>query len=124
MLGASTHPTSVLQSAEEIFDCLVRHGCTDLSSSIDPARFSSSPIETGGFGDVWKAWLRNGTPVAVKCLRLQKIMDGDEKGTKVYAFHIFALECGISKLNDASAWRASSIIGQRRGMKTFTICWV
>lgn len=74
---------SVLQSTQEMFDCLVKHGCTDFSASIDPARYSLSAIATGGFGDVWQAWLKDGILVAVKSLRLQMILDGDEKGMKV-----------------------------------------
>lgn len=72
-----------LQSAQEMFDCLVKHGCTDLSSLIDPDRFSSSALASGAFGDVWQAWLETGILVAVKCLRLHVILEGDEKGMKV-----------------------------------------
>lgn len=79
-------PSSEMVSSEmsvpEMFESLVKHGCTDLTFSIDPGNFSSSPIATGGFGEVWQAWMQNGVLVAVKCLRLHMIIENDQKGRK------------------------------------------
>lgn len=69
-------------SAQEIFDCLVKHGCADLSSLIDPNRYSSDAIASGGFGDVLQAWTTCETLVAVKCLRLHIIREVGDKGMK------------------------------------------
>ncbi|KAF8594848.1 WD40 repeat-like protein [Ceratobasidium sp. AG-I] len=69
-------------SAQDMFRCLVRHGCTDLSSAIHSGRYSSSPVARGGFGDVWKGELTNGTAVAIKCVWLQQAQEGDWKGAK------------------------------------------
>ncbi|KAF8594402.1 WD40 repeat-like protein [Ceratobasidium sp. AG-I] len=69
-------------SAQEMFDALVKHECPDLSLLVDPTRYSKSAIASGGFGDVWQAWMRDGTLVAVKCLRLHIILQGDPKAMK------------------------------------------
>ncbi|KAF8601674.1 kinase-like protein [Ceratobasidium sp. AG-I] len=69
-------------SAQDMFRCLVDHGCADLSLDVDPDRYSESAVASGGFGDVWQAWMKDGTMVAVKCLRLHIILEGDRKGMK------------------------------------------
>lgn len=66
-----------------MFDCLVQHGCTDLTSSTDPDRHSSAVIASGGFGDVRRVRLDNDTFVAVKTLRLHILLKDDDKGVKV-----------------------------------------
>ena len=66
-----------------MFETLVSHGCTDLSSSIDPPGSFSSAFASGGFGDIWKVLANNGIQVAVKCLRLHIILKGDPKGMEV-----------------------------------------
>jgi hypothetical protein len=69
-----------------MFECLLKHGCADLSLFIDPDAYSASAIASGGFGDVWRARMKDGTLVAVKCLRLHVILEGDKKGMKVRGF--------------------------------------
>ncbi|KAF8594982.1 kinase-like protein [Ceratobasidium sp. AG-I] len=69
-------------SAQDMFRCLVRHGCADLSSAMHSGRYSSSPVARGGFGDVWKGELTNGRVVAIKCVWLQQAQEGDWKGAK------------------------------------------
>lgn len=66
-----------------MFDCLVKHGCTDLSLLIDPRSYSSSAIATGGFGDIWHATMYNGMLVGIKTLRLHLLLQGDDKAMKV-----------------------------------------
>lgn len=66
-----------------MFDCLVKHGCADFSSMIDPTGYSPTVIASGGFGDVWQARINGGILVAVKCLRLHMILKNEEKGMKV-----------------------------------------
>lgn len=71
------------QSAEEMFECLVKHGCSDLTPSIDTSR-SSAVITSGGFGDVRRLVMDDGTIVAIKTLRLHILMKDDDKAVKVY----------------------------------------
>ncbi|KAF8601639.1 kinase-like protein [Ceratobasidium sp. AG-I] len=97
-------------SAQDMFLCLVQRGCADLSLSVDPDRYSESAIASGGFGDVWQAWMKDGTKngilVAVKCLRLHMILEGDKKGMK-RAMLIFQ-----GKLGMVSVWRPNGNLQQ------------
>ena len=68
---------STLKSVEEMFSCLIQHGCPDLSSSLDPSRFSLFPIANGGFGDVYRVSISGGPVLAVKTLRLPKLLAGN-----------------------------------------------
>lgn len=68
-----------------MFDCLVMHGLVDLSKSIDLTRCSSVAIARGGFGEVWQGELKDGTVIAIKCVRLHYLLTGDRKGMKVRA---------------------------------------
>ncbi|KAF8601269.1 hypothetical protein BDV93DRAFT_236839 [Ceratobasidium sp. AG-I] len=66
-------------SVQEMFDSLVKDGCADLSTLIDFDSFSQCAIANGGFGEVWKTQMKDGDPVAVKCLRS---LTDDKKGKK------------------------------------------
>lgn len=66
-----------------MFECLVRHGCTDLSLSLDSSRSAITPIASGGFGDVWRVKMVNGKLVAIKSLRLHILLQDNDKGAKV-----------------------------------------
>ena len=66
-----------------MFDALVKDGCTDLSSSLNPVRFTASAVVSGEFCEVWKAWMNSGILVAVKCLQPKILFDGDPKVMKV-----------------------------------------
>ncbi|KAG8729487.1 hypothetical protein FRC11_008670, partial [Ceratobasidium sp. 423] len=52
-----------------MFQLLIGRGCNDLTLSIDPAKYSGCIVAAGGFGDIWKGQLHDGTFVAVKVLR-------------------------------------------------------
>ncbi|KAF8596165.1 kinase-like protein [Ceratobasidium sp. AG-I] len=69
-------------SIPEIFNCLVEHGCVDISQHIDPTKYSSIATAGGSFGDVWQGMLLNGDKVAVKCLRFTTIVEDRPKGLK------------------------------------------
>ncbi|KAG9100520.1 hypothetical protein FS749_014764 [Ceratobasidium sp. UAMH 11750] len=56
-------------SVREMFDCLLQHGCTDLSSQMDLSEQPSMAIAGGGFGDVYLGRLQDGTGVAIKAVR-------------------------------------------------------
>ncbi|CAE6469551.1 unnamed protein product [Rhizoctonia solani] len=53
-----------------IVSILAAHGCTDLSSRTNYDTFSDYPIANGGFADVYRGQLSDGTMVAVKNLRI------------------------------------------------------
>jgi hypothetical protein len=82
---AGGHLVILPKSVEDMFGCLVQHGCANLSLSLDPNQSSSSPIANGGFGDVYRVILDGGSIVALKTLRLPKLLAGNTKGAKVDA---------------------------------------
>ena len=59
------------------------HGCADLSALIDNTREQLAVVAGGGFGDIRRAVLSNGTNVAVKTLRMHVLLEADSKATKV-----------------------------------------
>lgn len=71
-----------VQTMREMFDSLVKHGCIDLSASVDATRHNPTVFASGGFGDVWSAVLINDTRVAIKTLK-QQHLQGSDRGTKV-----------------------------------------
>ncbi|KAF8595657.1 WD40 repeat-like protein [Ceratobasidium sp. AG-I] len=77
------YSVSSKMSPQDMFRCLVKHGCTDLSSAMHPDRYSSAPMARGGFGDIWKGELTNGMVVAIKCMFLHQALVSDWKGAKV-----------------------------------------
>lgn len=72
-----------------MFDTLVRHGCRtfDLPESVD--QISSPVIASGGFGDIRRVALENGTRVAIKTLRLHILLT-DKKAPKVISPSTFS----------------------------------
>ncbi|KAG8779535.1 hypothetical protein FRC12_024147 [Ceratobasidium sp. 428] len=67
--GPLVELASSSMSVQEMFDCLLQHGCSDFSTQIDFIRDDSIAIAGGGFGDIYRWELRDGTPVAIKTLR-------------------------------------------------------
>ncbi|KAB5593188.1 hypothetical protein CTheo_3351 [Ceratobasidium theobromae] len=57
-------------SVDEILSHLAGHNCSDVTGDIDPSQCSQLAISTGGFGDVYRGRLFDGTRVALKCLRV------------------------------------------------------
>ncbi|KAG9089423.1 hypothetical protein FRC06_001560 [Ceratobasidium sp. 370] len=58
-----------LMPALEIVQHLGKHGCKDITESLDIDSCGRYPISTGGFGDVYRGRL-NGLSVAIKTMRL------------------------------------------------------
>ncbi|KAH7317482.1 kinase-like domain-containing protein [Rhizoctonia solani] len=54
---------------QDIFNLLLGHGCVDLSPQININRITTFPIDGGGFGDVRRGELHDGTIVAIKTWR-------------------------------------------------------
>ncbi|CAE6463150.1 unnamed protein product [Rhizoctonia solani] len=53
----------------EITSILRRHCCKKLGHRLPLRAFSTHPVSTGGFGDIYLGKLENGTPVAIKVAR-------------------------------------------------------
>ncbi|KAG8690096.1 hypothetical protein FRC11_013846 [Ceratobasidium sp. 423] len=66
----------------DMFDSLLRHGCIDLSSQMDPKQDSAVLPSGGGYADIWRGELYNGTKVAIKTWRASVIEQVDYKSLK------------------------------------------
>ncbi|KAH7338689.1 WD40-repeat-containing domain protein [Rhizoctonia solani] len=69
-------------STQEMFDLLLRHGCVNLTSEMDPKQDNAFQMSGGGFGDIWRGELHNGTRVAIKVWREPVIEQCDYKSLK------------------------------------------
>ncbi|CAE6436257.1 unnamed protein product [Rhizoctonia solani] len=91
---SSGNSSIVVESSQmtstDMFQCLLNHGCVDLTSSIDPEKYSSCRVAQGGFGDIWQGELRNRTHVAIKVLRFALAADGGSKPLKRMMREIYA----------------------------------
>ncbi|CAE7229955.1 unnamed protein product [Rhizoctonia solani] len=56
-------------STQQIFECLCRAGCIDLSSQMDSQQDTAMIASGGGFGDIWKGEMHTGVKVAIKAWR-------------------------------------------------------
>ncbi|CAE7226338.1 unnamed protein product [Rhizoctonia solani] len=56
-------------SITQIFECLRRAGCVDMSSQMDSRQETAMIASGGGFGDIWKGKLHDGNTVAIKAWR-------------------------------------------------------
>ncbi|KAG8678175.1 hypothetical protein FRC09_020058, partial [Ceratobasidium sp. 395] len=66
---------------QEIVSLLSLRGCADLTDELDMATCSERPISSGGFGDIYRCRLNNGTHVAIKTIRLYG--DSSEQDRKI-----------------------------------------
>lgn len=70
-----------------MFECLLRHGCSTVALPTNLDERSSAVIASGGFGDIRRLELDDGTFVAIKTLRLHVLLK-DDKATKVIFIHV------------------------------------
>ncbi|KAF8698261.1 protein kinase, partial [Rhizoctonia solani] len=75
-------PISRCMSLHGLFDALLNHGCTDLSTSMDPRQDNATLASGGGFGDIWRGELHNRSKVAIKAWRTFLIEQSDYKTLK------------------------------------------
>lgn len=85
---SSSH-ISCRMSAHEMFLSLLDHGCDDLSSSMNPDKYSSVAIAGGGFGDIWEGRMQDGSKVAIKCLRFHAMPPENKPGLKRAARELY-----------------------------------
>ncbi|KAG8751191.1 hypothetical protein FRC11_009609 [Ceratobasidium sp. 423] len=69
-------------SMQEMFDILLRHGCVDLASRMDPKQDTAVVVNGGGFGDIWMGKMHDGTKVAIKSWQGSMIEQCDYKALK------------------------------------------
>ncbi|CAE7152603.1 unnamed protein product, partial [Rhizoctonia solani] len=76
-------------SITQIFECLRRAGCVDLSLKMDSRQDTAMIASGGGFGDIWKGKLHNGGSVAIKAWRTNTLDTCDYKTVKRAARELF-----------------------------------
>ena len=74
------------QSTAEVATCLEDHGCKKITADLDLVSCSSDPVVFGGFADVYRGKLVDGSQVAVKTMRLPRIADEARGSLKVSSF--------------------------------------
>ncbi|KAG8739607.1 hypothetical protein FRC12_016264 [Ceratobasidium sp. 428] len=76
---------------EEIVSHLSLRGCADMTDQLDLATCTERPISSGGFGDIYRGDLKDGTQVAIKTIRLYVgSSEKDQKILKHAAHEIYA----------------------------------
>ncbi|KAG8770406.1 hypothetical protein FRC12_004282 [Ceratobasidium sp. 428] len=66
-------------TSKEIIQHLVLHGCQDITTDLRMQSCSEFPVASGGFGDVYRGQLGDGTRVAIKCMRIFESSEGEEQ---------------------------------------------
>ncbi|KAG9089374.1 hypothetical protein FRC06_001576 [Ceratobasidium sp. 370] len=89
---------SRVMPTSEVVAHLGNHGCKDITDQLDLASSSDFPVSNGGFGDVYKVKLRNGTQVAVKTMRAQ--VDSTDEGAKHLKLNVLVSNDGTPMLTD------------------------
>ncbi|KAG8721083.1 hypothetical protein FRC08_015891 [Ceratobasidium sp. 394] len=75
---APTAEITSLMTASEVIASLGARGCLNLSDQLDAESCSKYPISNGGYGDIYRAKLKNGTEVAIKTMRLLLNAEGQK----------------------------------------------
>ncbi|KAB5593186.1 hypothetical protein CTheo_3349 [Ceratobasidium theobromae] len=116
---------------DEILSHLAGHNCKDVTADIDIPSCSQIAISTGGFGDVYRGALLNGTRVALKCLRVLTQRAAHELYVWSKCKHPNVLELiGVAKYRDqiamVSPWmdngHLSWFLSQQPQADRYTIC--
>ncbi|CAE6437123.1 unnamed protein product [Rhizoctonia solani] len=124
----------------DMFQCLVKHGCVDLTSFISPEKYSSCRVAEGAFGDIWKGETQDGASVAVKVLRFGLLTSSEGKSLKRMMREIYAWSkldhenvhklLGVTmvegRLGMVSKWMAQGnlrdYLGQTKGLDRHGMC--
>lgn len=75
-----------LQFTTEIVDRLGDHGCQNITGQLDLDACSTYPLSSGGFGDVYRGKLVDGSQVAIKTMRIHINTNEAQKPLKVLYF--------------------------------------
>ncbi|CAE6467167.1 unnamed protein product [Rhizoctonia solani] len=86
-----SEPTQITHqmSTQDIFGCLIRAGCKDLSYEMDARQDTAMIMSGGGFGDIWMGKLNNGAKVAIKAWRTNALNQCTDKSLKRAARELF-----------------------------------
>ncbi|CAE7126026.1 unnamed protein product [Rhizoctonia solani] len=76
-------------STQDIFECLIRAGCVDMSAHMDSRQETAMIASGGGFGDIWKGELHTGAKVAIKAWRTDALEPCGYKTIKRAARELF-----------------------------------
>ncbi|CAE7155356.1 unnamed protein product, partial [Rhizoctonia solani] len=76
-------------SIQQIFECLCRAGCNDLSLQMDTRQEAAIIVSGGGFGDIWKGEMHTGAKVAIKAWRTYTLGPCDYKTLKRAARELY-----------------------------------
>ncbi|KAF8599207.1 kinase-like protein [Ceratobasidium sp. AG-I] len=77
-------PIGGLMSTTEVIARLGDHGCPNITDRLDLASCSAYPISRGGFGEVYRGRLHNGSQVAIKTMWIKVNTDEAQKPLKVH----------------------------------------
>ncbi|CAE6478542.1 unnamed protein product [Rhizoctonia solani] len=72
MAGPNLLGTALLTSkmnSECVATCLIQNGCNDISASLNLHDCDPRPFTRGGFGVVYRGYLKDGRPIAIKCIQ-------------------------------------------------------
>ncbi|CAE6356480.1 unnamed protein product [Rhizoctonia solani] len=84
-------------------DRLVAHGCRDITHQLDLSQVSDYPVVSGEFSDLYRATLRTGQVVALKCRRLSAGGLEENRASIAHAAHeIYVIsKCRASRRESA-----------------------
>ncbi|KAG8749064.1 hypothetical protein FRC12_013594, partial [Ceratobasidium sp. 428] len=91
--GTTEHEAEITSATtpEEIVSRLSLRGCADMTDQLDLATCTERPISSGGFGDIYRGDLKDGTQVAIKTIRLYAgSNEQDQKILKHAAHEVYA----------------------------------
>ncbi|KAG9119100.1 hypothetical protein FRC07_006058, partial [Ceratobasidium sp. 392] len=69
-------------SLTEVIARLVEQGCANITNRLDLASCSVYPISRGGFGDIYRGKIQDGTQVAIKTTRLYEVNSNHQSELK------------------------------------------
>ncbi|KAJ1310556.1 hypothetical protein OPQ81_007286 [Rhizoctonia solani] len=78
--GARIGTISRRMTMDEVLHELHLHGCKNITPYLNRSMSGDKPVASGGFGNVYRGTLNNGTEVGLKCVRME--VEFDNEGRK------------------------------------------